>query len=230
MKQLFILFLFCVLSSGGYAQSYRERREAMVSRQIEARGITHQPTLEAMRKVERHLFVPSGYREDAYRDTPLPIGRGQTISQPYMVALMTSLLAPQGDDRILEIGTGSGYQAAVLAEIVREVYTIEIVPELGESARETLAGLGYHQVTVVVGDGYRGLPEKAPFDGIIVTAAPETIPPPLLAQLKEGGRMVIPVGPPGAVQSLLLIEKKNGKIRKTRKEHVRFVPFTRSAD
>src|SRR5690606_41286160 len=131
---------FVLQAGGGCDEPYTGRLDALVSRQIEAPGITHQHTLAAMRRVERHLFVPSGYREDAYRDAPLPIGRGQTISQPYMVALMTSLLAPQGDDRILEIGTGSGYQAAVLAEIVREVYTIEIVPELGEAAREPPAG------------------------------------------------------------------------------------------
>lgn len=211
-------------------QNDQNLRNTMVRNQIAARGISHQPTLEAMRKVQRHIFVPARYQKNAYDDTPLPIGYGQTISQPLMVASMTSLLKPKKTDRVLEIGTGSGYQAAVLAELVDEVYTIEIVKELGKQAAQTLHKLGYRNVTVHTGDGYRGYAAKAPYDAIIVTAAAETIPPPLIGQLKEGGRMVIPVGPVAATQTLMLVEKQNGKIIKTRQMAVRFVPFVRQKD
>lgn len=212
------------------AQSYEQLRETMVREQLEARGIAHRSTLDAMRKIPRHLFVPALQRNRAYDDMPLPIGYGQTISQPFMVATMTELLRPKPGDRILEIGAGSGYQAAVLAKIVKEVYTIEIVRELGEQTGRLLKELGYDNIHLIIGDGYNGLEEKAPFDAIIVTAAPENIPPPLIAQLKEGGRMVIPVGEPSTIQTLMLVEKRNGKIRKTHLSPVRFVPFTRQKD
>jgi protein-L-isoaspartate(D-aspartate) O-methyltransferase len=228
MKSLLSILVLPFLVSGAFIfQDYKEQRQNMVSQQIEARGIDHKPTLEAMRKVERHLFVPPEVRQYAYDDTALPIGYGQTISQPFIVATMTQLLNPGPHDRILEIGTGSGYQAAVLARMVKEVYTIEIVKELGLRSRELLERLEYRNVKVIIGDGYKGLKEKAPFDGIIVTAAPEQIPPPLIEQLKEGGRMVIPVGAPRAVQTLMLVEKRKGKIVKKHITEVRFVPFTR---
>jgi protein-L-isoaspartate(D-aspartate) O-methyltransferase len=174
--------------------------------------------------VPRHRFVPEGYRGDAYADSPLPIGEGQTISQPYIVALMTSLLELDGDEKVLEIGTGSGYQAAVLARLVREVYSVEILRPLGEQARTTLEELGYENVQVRVGDGYKGWPEKAPFDAIIVTAAPERIPEPLIEQLKVGGRLVIPVG--NFWQNLLVITKTADGVEKRTVLPVRFVPMT----
>lgn len=211
-------------------QNYIDLRNNMVRTQIEFRGINHQPTLKAMRSVERHLFVPLKQQERAYEDTPLPIGYRQTISQPFIVANMTQLLDPKKGDRVLEIGTGSGYQAAVLAEIVQEVYTIEIVKELGERTKKLMRRLGYNNVQVIIGDGYQGLAKQAPFDAIIVTAAPEEIPPQLIAQLKEGGRMVIPVGSSDQTQRLTLIEKRNGEVIKTNLIEVRFVPFTRIKD
>ena len=227
MKPLITILIALLIPGACLSQDYNEQREKMVGRQIEDRGIDHKPTLEAMRRVERHLFVPPEHRKYAYEDTALPIGYGQTISQPFIVATMTQLLDPKPGDRVLEIGTGSGYQAAVLSGIVKEVYTIEIVRELGEQTKKLLERLGYKNVTAIIGDGYKGLPEKAPFDGIIVTAAPEEIPPPLIEQLKEGGRMVIPVGAPTEVQTLMLLEKRKGKIVKKRITEVRFVPFTR---
>lgn len=182
----------------------------------------------ALSTVPRHRFVAEEAAPYAYENRPLPIGHGQTISQPYIVALMTELLRPGKEQRILEIGTGSGYQAAVLAELAKEVYTIEIVEPLGEQARERLARLGYRNVQVRIGDGYEGWPEAAPFDGIMVTAGAEQIPAPLLEQLKPGGRMVIPVGPVQAVQELLLIEKNaDGTTTRRSVIPVRFVPFTR---
>lgn len=212
------------------AQNYTAQRNTMVRTQLETRDINHAATLEAMRKVERHLFVPATHRKYAYEDSPLPIGYNQTISQPYIVAYMTQLLAPKAGDRVLEIGAGSGYQAAVLAEIVSEVYTIEIVKELGERTQKLMEKLGYDNVHVIIGDGYKGLDTKAPFDAIIVTAAAEEIPPPLIEQLKDGGKMVIPVGAQTAAQTLMLIEKKKGRITKTSLAPVRFVPFTRGND
>jgi protein-L-isoaspartate(D-aspartate) O-methyltransferase len=186
------------------------------------------PVLQAMRKVERHRFVPPELAAQAYGDHPLPIGHGQTISQPFIVALMTELLAPRAGDVMLEVGTGSGYQAAVLAECVAQVHTIEIVAPLGERARALLAQLGYRNVEVRVGDGYRGWPEAAPFDGIVVTAAPEQVPQPLIDQLKPGGRMVVPVGPQATGQDLLLITKAaDGRTVTRRTLPVRFVPLTR---
>ncbi len=206
----------------------RERfteRERMVAEQIEARGVKNKEVLEAMRKVPRHEFVSDEYKPYAYKDTPLPIECGQTISQPYIVALMSELLEPKKEDRVLEVGTGSGYQAAVLAVIVKKVYTIEIFEELGTSAKERLQDLGYNNTTVKVADGYYGWQENAPFDCIIVTCAAGYVPPPLLEQLKEGGRMCIPVGPPFLVQTLMLIEKKDGKIISRNIIPVRFVPL-----
>ena len=186
------------------------------------------PVMEAMARVPRHLFVPFALQPYAYQNRPLPIGHEQTISQPYIVALMTDLLRPRKEHRVLEIGTGSGYQAAVLAELVATVYTIEIVEPLAAEARERLARLGYRNVEVRTGDGYKGWPEQAPFDSIMVTAGADEIPPPLLAQLKPGGRMVIPVGAAMSVQYLTLVEKRaDGSIRKQQVAPVRFVPFTR---
>ena len=207
---------------------YVSQREAMVRLQIAARGVTDPATLHAMGSVKRHLFVPDSFLADAYDDRPLPIGYGQTISQPYIVAYMTEIIHPRRDHRILEIGAGSGYQAAILSEIVRKVYSIEIISELGNAARERLKKLGIRNAEVRIADGYDGWPEQAPFDAIIVTAAAEYIPPPLLKQLKDGGRMVIPVGSPFFVQTLMLVEKKGGQITTSQLMPVRFVPLRRS--
>lgn len=198
----------------------------MVRNQLQQRGITHQPTLDAMSKVPRHEYVPEQYRPLAYEDRPLPVGFGQTISQPFIVAYMTQVIDPDPGDKVLEIGTGSGYQAAVLAEIVDHVYSIEIIPGLASRAQQILSEQ-YSNITLKQGDGYQGWEEHAPFDAIIVTAAPEEIPPPLIAQLKEGGRMVIPTGAAGAIQELILVEKNNGRINQRRLMPVRFVPFLR---
>jgi len=182
----------------------------------------------ALGKVPRHRFVPFLQQGSAYDNRPLPVGEGQTISQPYIVALMTDLLDPKPGDSVLEVGTGSGYQAAVLAELVAKVYTIEIVEPLGKRAAQLLAELGYRNVSVRIGDGYNGWPQAAPFDSIIVTAAPAEVPKPLVEQLKPGGRMVIPVGAVSETQQLLLIEKQpDGSITTRRTLPVRFVPFTR---
>jgi protein-L-isoaspartate(D-aspartate) O-methyltransferase len=202
-----------------------EKREQMVTDQIERRGVTDARVLGALRAVKRHLFVPEAEREDAYEDHPLAIGHGQTISQPYIVALMTEAVQPEPTDRVLEIGTGSGYQAAVLSLLTKDVYTIEIVEPLGRDAERRLADLGYANVHVRIGDGYQGWPEHAPFDAIVVTAAPPEIPPALISQLAEGGRMVVPVGT--AYQELLLLEKKNGKTSKRVITTVRFVPMVK---
>ena len=201
----------------------------MVSEQIEVRGISDKNVLKAMRIVKRHLFIPKERRDQAYYDGPVPIGYGQTISQPYIVAYMTDILDISPDSKVLEIGTGSGYQAAVLAEITNDVYTIEIIPELGDEVKKTFKSLGYHQITSKTADGYFGWEEKGPFDAIIVTAAAEFIPPPLIGQLKPGGKMVIPVGSPMQVQSLILVEKNmQGKVKTRNLFPVRFVPFTRN--
>jgi protein-L-isoaspartate(D-aspartate) O-methyltransferase len=203
-------------------------REYMVSRQIEARGVKHPAVLKAMRKVERHHFVPDEEKPYAYEDRPLPIGKEQTISQPYIVALMTELLDPKPHHKVLEVGTGSGYQAAVLAEIVDQVYTIEIVESLGKHAETILRDLGYENVHVRIGDGYRGWPEEAPFDGIIVTAAPERVPRPLLDQLREKGRLVIPVGGFGDQRLQVYVKTADG-IKQQDSIAVRFVPMTGEA-
>ena len=215
---------------------FRVQREEMVREDIarsgwQRPGVQDKAVLNAMRTVQREKFVPKRLIRHAYADCPLPIGHGQTISQPYIVATMTALLRPKKDNTVLEIGTGSGYQAAILAEIVKEVYTIEIIAKLGEPAKERLGDLGYENVEVRVGDGYYGWEEHAPFDSIIVTAAASHIPPPLIEQLKPGGRMVIPVGPPMHVQQLMLVEKrKDGKVIQRSVMAVRFVPFTRGEE
>ena len=209
---------------------YSRLREHMVKQQIMARGIEDPRVLEAMRKVPRHLFVPEKYRAFSYRDHPLPIGQGQTISQPYIVAFMTEALDLKPDEKVLEIGTGSGYQAAILAELVKEVYTIEIVEKLGKRARQTLEMLGYKNIHVKIGDGYMGWPEKAPFDAVIVTCAPERIPEALVQQLNDGGRMIIPVGKAGAIQELVKAVKKKGKLKKKEVMRVRFVPMVKGHD
>ncbi len=214
----------------GQSRTFEMERNKMVSKQIEARGIQHQATLDAMRKVPRHLFIPDYLWESAYQDGPLPIGYRQTISQPYIVAYMTSLIEPEESDKILEIGTGSGYQAAVLGEIADSVFSVEIVDELAKTASDKLEKLGYENVWVKAGDGYFGWPEHAPYDKIIVTAAAEEIPPLLVDQLKEGGKMILPVGPEFSVQYLILVEKKNGKVKEKNMLPVRFVPFTREED
>ena len=225
---LFLCALLAFSSPFSEQDDYRQKRLRMVEKQIAARGIEHPATLQAMRNVERHKLVPRGQVENAYEDRPLPIGYGQTISQPYIVAYMTEVLLPKPEMKVLEIGTGSGYQAAVLAEIVDEVYTIEIVEELAESAKSNLEKLGYSNIHVKHADGYHGWEEHAPFDAIVVTAASEFIPPPLIEQLKEGGKMVIPVGAPFTAQHLMLVEKKkDGKIKTSNLLPVRFVPFTR---
>lgn len=206
------------------------QRELMVRQQIEARDIRDRHILNAMRTVKRHLFVPKGLINKAYRDQPLPIGEDQTISQPYMVAIMTYLLEPDKDDVVLEIGTGSGYQAAVLAELVKEVYTIEIIESLGNRAQKLLNNqLEYSNIHVRIGDGYQGWPEHAPFDKIIVTAAPDHIPQPLVDQLKVGGRMVIPVGD-DENQNLILVTHSEENVYQRQLIPVRFVPMTGEAE
>lgn len=221
-----ILLLFGVATA---YQDYSSLRESMVADQIKKRGIKDPATLAAMQKVPRHLFVPKEEIQNAYEDRPIPIGYGQTISQPYIVGYMTEILKLKPGDRVLEVGTGSGYQAAILSEIVSEVFTIEIIEALGNQALKRLGDLKYDNVKVKIGDGYYGWAEHAPYDAIIVTAATEFIPPPLLEQLKEGGRMIIPVGSPFLVQQLTLVEKlKGGKMRTTSVMPVRFVPFKRN--
>ena len=202
-------------------------RERMIKTQIESRGIKDPAVLAAMRKVERHLFLPASYASSAYNDHPLPIGEGQTISQPYIVALMTEVLKLQRSDKVLEIGTGSGYQAAILGELCDSVYTIEIVDVLGERSAKLLRDLGYSNIKVMVGDGYKGWPMYAPFDAIIVTCSPTEIPVPLQEQLAEGGRMVIPVGKRSA-QELVLLTKRDGKLQQDNIVSVRFVPMVDS--
>jgi protein-L-isoaspartate(D-aspartate) O-methyltransferase len=217
------------LAAASDTERAAERRR-MVEVQIASRGIAHEPTLAAMRQVPRHRFVPPELRHAAYQDSPLPIGHGQTISQPFIVAFMTEAAALTRDSKVLEIGTGSGYQAAVAAEISDHVFSIEIVPALAERARATLNETGYERVSVRPGDGYHGWAEHAPFDVIIVTAAADTIPPPLIAQLKDGGRMLIPVGPQFGAQNLVLVTKENGRVRTRTLMPVRFVPFTRGKE
>ena len=204
------------------------QREVMVRDQIAARGITDPATLEAMRTVPRHDFLPLRLRSEAYMDYPLPIGHGQTISQPYIVAFMTEAIRPQPGEKILEIGAGSGYQAAILAAMGAEVYTVEIVEPLAAMARQNLERLGYDNAQVRYGDGHKGWPEKAPFDAIVVTCAPDKIPPALVEQLRDGGRMIIPVGS-GLNQDLILLRKEGGKIEKQSILPVRFVPMTGEA-
>jgi len=228
---IFIFLLFLAHCTEGKRASdsspkgdYKTMREAMVETQIKARGVKEPRVLAAMLKVERHLFVPKDLHPTAYSDQPLPIGEGQTISQPYIVALMTELLDLKGNEKVLEVGTGSGYQAAILAELAKEVYTIEIIEKLATSAERLLFDLGYKNIKVKAGDGYLGWPEAAPFDAIIVTCAPDHIPRPLMDQLREGGRMVIPVGE--LTQELKKIVKRGGKLETTNVIPVIFVPMT----
>ncbi len=242
----FLVIPYLIICQGGYStnwfsapQSRQEKvsasatdrfvqlRERMVREQLQGRDIMDTHVLEAMLRVPRHEFVPASIIGSAYDDSALPLKLGQTISQPYIVAYMTQALDLEGSERVLEIGTGSGYQAAVLAEIVAEVYTIEILPELGNSAKSVLSRLGYENIHFRIGDGYMGWPEQAPFDRIIVTAAPEKVPQPLIDQLKEGGRMVIPVG--RGDQDLMLLTKEKSGVTRRSTIPVRFVPMTGKA-
>lgn len=207
-----------------------EKRKLMVKTQIIARGIKEPKVIDAVLSVPRHIFVPPEYAELAYGDHPVPIGYGQTISQPYIVAYMTEAIDIDSTSKVLEVGTGSGYQAAVLAEIVDTVYTIEIIEELGKSAKIKLKEIGYNNIIAKIGDGYHGWEEYAPFDGIIVTAAAENIPPDLVEQLKDSGKMIIPVGSQYSIQILVLIEKVNGKLRSKKLMPVRFVPLINGGD
>ncbi|MGA9239488.1 protein-L-isoaspartate(D-aspartate) O-methyltransferase [Robiginitalea sp.] len=227
---MLILFFLFAMAKGGAQQDYAALSESMVREQLEARDITDTLVLEVMRSVPRHEFVLKEYRPWAYNDRALPIGEGQTISQPYIVAYMTQTLGVQAGERVLEIGTGSGYQAAILSELGGEVYTIEIVETLGEEAKKRLKRLKYKNVNVRIGDGYNGWPEAAPFDAIMVTAGAEELPETLMEQLAEGGRMVIPIGPHGGVRQLTLITRSNGKFKSEKLMAVRFVPFIRQSD
>jgi len=224
-----LLFGLFTMIVSAYAEGdlWAQSREHMVKMQISQRGVSDSGVLTAMRQVERHLFVPNPYRHKAYNDYPLPIGEGQTISQPYIVAFMTEALRLKRSDRVLEIGTGSGYQAAVLGELCDHVFSIEIVKVLGERSKALLEELGYGNVHVKVGDGYQGWREHAPFDAIIVTCSPTHVPQPLKDQLAEGGRMIIPVGE-RHVQEMVLLEKRKGKLREDRILPVRFVPMVDS--
>jgi protein-L-isoaspartate(D-aspartate) O-methyltransferase len=222
-----MLSLILLLSFPTQEDRYIKVRHEMVSLQIENRGITNKPTLEAMKKVPRHKFIPSDRINSAYEDGPIPIGYGQTISQPFIVAYMTSVIDPKPGQKVLEIGTGSGYQAAVLAEIVDTVYTMEIITELSKSAAERLKKLGYKNIVTRNADGYYGWEKSAPFDAIVVTAASEYIPPPLIEQLKDGGKMIIPIGSPFLTQMLVLVEKSGKEIFTTNIFPVFFVPLTR---
>jgi protein-L-isoaspartate(D-aspartate) O-methyltransferase len=222
-----IVLLMCSDSLLGQTDN-NVQREQMVKNQLQARDINDFATLSAMLKVARHEFVPENLRIRAYSDGPLPIGNGQTISQPYIVAFMTQALHLKSGYRVLEIGTGSGYQAAVLAKIVDSVYTIEIVEDLATSAKKRLKDLGYSNIMVKFGDGYHGLPSKAPFDAIMVTAGADSIPQPLIDQLKVGGRMIIPIGPHYGIRQLVLVIKKKNKVLTKNLMPVRFVPFTRN--
>jgi protein-L-isoaspartate(D-aspartate) O-methyltransferase len=234
MRRLARLFVIAAIAAAGCGQKptpasdFASERQRMVEQQLKTRGIKDERVLAAMAKVPREEFVPQDSRAASYDDGPLPIGYDQTISQPYIVAFMTEQLRPQPSDRVLEVGTGSGYQAAILADLVADVYTIEIVEPLAKNAEATLPRLGYKNIHMKVGDGYQGWPEQAPFDAIIVTCAPDKVPQPLIDQLKDGGRMVIPVGERFA-QQLYLLEKKNGQLKESVSLPVRFVPMMRDA-
>ena len=231
---LSVVFFLATLASGGSStpaeaqllapETETVARQRMIEDQLRRRGISDPKVLEAMETVPRHLFVGQGQRNLAYEDGPLPIGSGQTISQPYIVALMTELLEPQRADKVLEIGTGSGYQAAVLSRVTKEVYSIEIVETLGAQAKKRLRSLGYNNIRVRIGDGFHGWPEEAPFDSIILTAAPPALPEPLLKQLKVGGKLVAPVG--DGVQDLVLITRTEEGFDRRSVVPVRFVPMT----
>jgi protein-L-isoaspartate(D-aspartate) O-methyltransferase len=228
MMRFLLLASALVCASCGRADTqvadFPAQRERMVKEQIVMRGVVEERVLAAMRKVPREEFVPAEFRAESYTDRPLPIGYDQTISQPFIVAFMTEKLRSKPTDRVLEIGTGSGYQAAILAELVAEVYSIEIIEPLAKNAEATLQRLGYKNVHVKAGDGYKGWPEHAPFDSVIVTCAPERVPSALIDQLKEGGRMIIPVGAKFA-QELYLLERKNGRLEQSAVLPVRFVPM-----
>lgn len=218
-----IIFLFLAFQP----DPFKNKRENMVLQTIEKRGVENRAVLGSMRTVPRHLFIPEKSVANAYEDRPLPIGYGQTISQPFIVAYMTEVIDPKPHHKVLEIGTGSGYQAAVLSGLVKEVYTIEIIPELGNAAAARLKNLGYKNVAVKIQDGYFGWAAHGPYDAIVVTAAAEYIPPALVEQLKDGGRIVIPIGSPFMNQMLMLVEKKGKKITTKSLMPVVFVPFTR---
>jgi len=227
---LVLIFFASLTISVGEPGDFARLREQMVKQQIIARGVKDIRVIKAMGKVPRHLFVPEKNRASSYNDHPLPIGEGQTISQPYIVAFMTEALNLRPKDKVLEIGTGSGYQAAILAELVKEVYTIEIIEKLGKKAQQTLNMLGYQNVQVKIGDGYKGWPDKAPFDAVIVTCAPEQVPQPLVHQLKEGGRLIIPVGKVWAIQKLVRAVKEKGRLKTEAVMHVRFVPMIKGKE
>lgn len=224
---LFTVWIIFVLISSAYAEQYDQERQLMVEKQIKQRGVVDPQLLDAMLKVPRHLFVPENLTSSAYSDTPLPIGYGQTISQPYIVALMTESLQAKKGFKVLEVGTGSGYQAAVLAQIGCQVFSVEVIKILAETAQERLNRLGYPEISVRWGDGYFGWEEEAPFDSIIVTCAIDHVPPPLIEQLKEGGKMVIPVGPPYSLQTLWLFTKEKDQLTSENLGGVIFVPLLR---
>ena len=226
---LFFTLTLSIAAAQGPADWYQRQRLIMVRDQIQARGVKNREVLAAMRGVPRELFLPESARPQAYEDHPLPIGFGQSISQPFIVGLMTDLLEPKKNHRVLEIGTGSGYQAAIMSGLVRELYSIEIVPELARSAADTLASLGFRNVTVREGDGYRGWPEMAPFDRIILTAAPPELPQTLLEELKPGGKLVAPVGL--GFQDLVVVQKSaDGKTTTRSVLQVRFVPMRKGSE
>src|SRR5205809_2231634 len=235
MRRIAQLLILATIAASGCGQKaplvsdLAAQRQQMVQQQLMTRGINDARVLAAMAKVPREEFVPPESRAASYEDGPLPIGYGQTISQPYIVAFMTEQLRPKPNDRVLEVGTGSGYQAAILAGLVKDVYTIEIIDALAKDAEATLQRLGYKNVYVRVDDGYRGWPEYASLDAITVTCAPDHVPQPLIDQLKEGGRMIIPVGGFGD-QELYLLEKKNGELQRRAVLPVRFVPMTGEAE
>lgn len=231
MRSLGSLFLaaclcFSPASAAATEEALEKARRLMVEEQIRGRGVTHPQVLRALLEVPRHWFVPPHLVSSAYRDQPLPIGEGQTISQPYIVALMTELIDPLPSDRVLEIGTGSGYQAAILSKLVSKVYTIEIKSKLYEASSRVLAAHGFANVTARLGDGYFGWPEAAPFDKIMITAAVDHIPPPLLGQLQDGGRLVLPLGSPFGYQNLVLVTKAAGEVKIRNVTGVLFVPLT----
>jgi len=228
MKWTVLFFLLFSISCTQNDPNFDHLRKLMIKNQLQSRGIRDDAVLEVMRSVERHNFVPENYRDRAYSDGPLPIGHGQTISQPYIVAFMTEQLQVSSQHKVLEIGTGSGYQAAILGELAKHVFTIEIIPELAEGAKNILNHLSYKNITVRAGDGYKGWPEEAPFERIMVTAAPAEIPQTLVDQLAPGGRMILPVGAQFLVQYLWVIEKDDqGTVTKEKILPVRFVPMVK---
>ena len=228
MKWTVLFFLLFSISCTQNDPNFDRLRKLMIKNQLQSRGIRDDAVLEVMRSVERHNFVPENYRDRAYSDGPLPIGHGQTISQPYIVAFMTEQLQVSSQHKVLEIGTGSGYQAAILGELAKHVFTIEIIPELAEGAKNILNHLSYKNITVRAGDGYKGWPEESPFERIMVTAAPTEIPQTLIDQLAPGGRMILPVGAQFLVQYLWVIEKDDqGTVTKEKILPVRFVPMVK---